>query len=460
MKRTNSTLPLDIQNYSELVQRMTLARLLGTSYNGDRDLYDILGYSKDITTEQYKLKYKRQDIAKAIIERPVKATWRGSLSVLESHDAEETEFEKKWKELESKLSLRRNFGRLDRLVGLSRYAVLLVCFSDVISIEAWAVPLPATGALDIIYIKPIGDTGASVLSWETNSASSRYGLPLTYTVQIEGKDKQGGISIVVHYSRVLHVVEDPVESEVFGTPRLEAVFNRLEDLEKIVGGSAEMYWRGARPGYQGKIDEGYTITPKQTEELKAQISEYEHNLRRIFVNQGVDLKALEAQVSDPKSHVDVQIEMISAATNIPRRILTGSERGELASSQDKEHWLEFISDRREEFAEPQIVRPFIELCQKVKLLPETPEGYSVQWANLFSVTEQDSANLGKTRATALKEYASTPEAWSIVPPDAFFEFFLGLTPDQIELITKMKEAAMYGEENEMREALQFEEETE
>ena len=37
--------------------------------------------------------------------------------------------------------------------------------------------------------------------------------------------------------------------------------------------------------------------------------------------------------------------MISAETGIPKRILTGSERGELASSQDRDNWFERYPER-------------------------------------------------------------------------------------------------------------------
>ena len=128
-----------------------------------------------------------------------------------------------------------------------------------------------------------------------------------------------------------------LEDEVNGLPRLEAVFNRLLDLEKIVGGSAEMFWRGARPGFQGIVSEGYNMTDEDIDELQKQLDEYEHGLRRFLINRGVSLDALAQQVSDPRNHVDVQLQMISAITGIPRRILTGSERGELASTEDREY---------------------------------------------------------------------------------------------------------------------------
>jgi len=132
----------------------------------------------------------------------------------------------------------------------------------------------------------------------------------------------------------------------------------LFDLEKLVGGSAEMFWRGARPGYKGKVDKEYTLTSDEEEDFQDQLDEYEHNLRRFLISRGIDISALETQVSDPSKHVDVQIQMISAQTGIPKRILTGSERGELASTQDITSWYSLIQGRRENYVAGNILRPF------------------------------------------------------------------------------------------------------
>jgi hypothetical protein len=218
------------------------------------------------------------------------------------------------------------------------------------------------------------------------------------------------------------------------------------DLEKLTGGSAEMFWRGARPGYQGKVDPEYMLTDAQRDTLQTQVDEFEHNLRRILINEGIDLQGLAQQVSDPDNHVDIQMQMISAVTGIPKRILTGSERGELASTQDRENWFSYIGQRREEFAEASIIRPFVDKCVECKILPEAEEDYSIQWTPLFEESDKDKAEVGRIRATALKEYATNPTAEMIVPSEAFYRYFLGLEDDQIELIKEMQDQAIREEE--------------
>jgi hypothetical protein len=212
------------------------------------------------------------------------------------------------------------------------------------------------------------------------------------------------------------------------------------DLEKLVGGSAEMFWRGARPGYTANTKEGYTMGAVEEAALEDNIEDYENDLKRILLASGVDLKALETQVSDPKSHVDIQIQMISAAKNIPKRILTGSERGELSSGQDADEWTAYNQSRREEFNEPVVVRATVDRLIKYKVLPEPKIKYSVDWVSLTSKSDKDKADIGKVQTEALDKYANNPVAQSIVPPDNFLEMFLGLSEEKIEILQEQRKA--------------------
>ena len=438
MKRTKGIATnMDLHTLaSTLVSRMALARTLGQqTYGGDRDIYQALGYPTDIKYDDYIARYFRQDIAKAIIDRPVKATWQGKLELVESEN-EETPFEKAWVDLNDKFGLQSMFSRVDRLTSIGKYGILLLGLDDVKSNEDFK--KPATGKRKLIYLMPFGEGSALINTYETDPKNPRYGKPLTYSITVQ--QLEGGVSMVieVHYSRVVHIVDNPLESDVESTPVLEVVFNRLIDLEKLVGGDAEMFWRGARPGYSGAVDKDFQMTPKTKEDLKDQIDEYEHNLRRILINEGIDLKALEQQISDPLNHVEIQIMMISAVTGIPKRILVGSERGELSSAQDSGEWKTYIRIRRQDHADPHIIRPFVKSCQELGILPRTSTGkYSVSWEDLFALSEGDRVKIGLDRSTSLKNYTSSPLAEAVMPPEAFAEFCLGLTSDQINKLRQM-----------------------
>ncbi len=427
-----------MQVLSELVNRVQLGAKMGISHDGARNLYDSLGYPDSIAYTDYVSRFKRQDIAAAVIDRPIKVTWRGPLVLLQSDDDKDTAFEKAWKELEARLKLKNKFIQLDKQASLGRYAVLMLGFG-VNAPEKHAQPLTKGEKLE--YVRVFSEQRAPIITFETDTKDPRYGLPKLYelTIQDEGQKATMVTTIKVHYSRVLHVAYDCVEGEVFGTPQLEKVYNRLMDIEKLSGGSAEMYWRGARPGFGAKIDKDYSMSKETEDDLMRRIDEYEHNLRRILMTEGIDMQTLQTQVSDPSNHLDIQVQLISAATGIPKRILTGTERGELASTQDTEHWYSMIDARRGEMIEPNIIYPFVRIMQSQGILPKT-EDYSVRWQDLYATSDKDKADVGKVRADALKAYASEPMTQAIVPPLAFFEYFLGLSADEIELINEMMEA--------------------
>lgn len=443
--------PSEIQALQRIVVGMRNGMeqvLRGQQYQGARDVYEALGYEDNPTFDHFYAQYKRQDIAKAIINKPVSATWRGPLVITEQDDDKETPLEAGWTELESKLKLKLKLIQLDKLAGLGRYGVLFLGLSDTNDREGLSQAVVPRAGLELLYVRPLSEQHAKVDTYVTDTADERYGMPLTYKVIIDTPGGTGSESMTVHHSRIIHIAEGLMMDGVNGEPRLEAVFNRLKDLEKLVGGSAEMFWRGARPGYHGQIDPEVQMSDIDKDKLKDQLDEYEHNLRRFLVSSGVSVKSLETQVADPSAHVDIQVMMISAVTGIPKRILTGSERGELASTQDETNWLEMIQQRREEFAGPVIVQPLVDRLIEYGVLPKPAKTYYVNWKDLWSTSDKDKAEVGQIRSTALAAYVSSPFAMDILPPTVFLKYILNMSDEDIAQIEEMQEQAMLDEEAE------------
>lgn len=420
-----------INVYSELVNRANLASKLGTmSYDGNRDIYKALGYPTRLDFQNYYLpKYIRQDIAKAIIDRPVRAAWRGDFTIEEKGSkGTESAIEKAWNEIKLKHKLHTIFMRVDKLTGIGRYGILFLGLNDVTTTEQWATPV--TGKSNkLLYIKPLGESSAIINSYESDPKNERYGKPLLYGISITSS-KGVSIQVPVHYTRVIHITEDLLEDEVFGTPCLESVFNRLLDLEKIVGGDAEMYWRGARPGYQGKVDKDFTLTPQSEVGLQDQFDEFENNLRRFLLMEGVDVKEMAQQIADPTKNVDAQISMICAVKGVPKRILMGSERGELSSTADREEWNLWVGSRREEHMEPDIIRPVIDRFMELGILP-TVKDYIVTWDELFAMSPKEKAEIAQMVANAIRYYTATPSAEYILPKEMFLKKLLGLSDEEV-----------------------------
>ena len=109
---------------STLATRLTYANKLGMQYGDKRSLYDALGYSKSLTFGDYKSQYDRQDIAKAVIDRPIEECWRDGFKLGEDFSDGFTEFEKAFTDLYNEFGLKDIFIRADKLTCLGRYCVL------------------------------------------------------------------------------------------------------------------------------------------------------------------------------------------------------------------------------------------------------------------------------------------------------------------------------------------------
>jgi len=297
-----------------------------------------------------------------------------------------------------------------------------------------------------LYLSPYSQVNAKIDQYVKDVKDERFGLPETYSIAMLTAG-QTSISKTTHWSRVIHVAEDCLEDNVEGMPRLEPVLNRLQDLELVAGGSAEMFWRGAFPGYGFKQDPSTIMQDKDIEDLQAEIDEYMHDLKRYVRTKGISIESLAQQVADPSKHFAILVDLIACAVRIPKRILLGSERGELASSQDERAWMQRIDERRREHCEAVILRPFIDRLITVGALPKPVEGYTVDWPDLMAPGDKEIAEIGKIRSEALKAYVEALGADLIVPPDIFLRRILGLSQDDINQINLILDRIQKGEED-------------
>jgi len=429
---------------TELTQRNIYARMLGKSFDDKRDIYAALGYKKDLEFADYWNVFKRGRLGKRIINAPVESTWRGDVEIYEDEEEKDTPFEIAWDALVKKHHIFSKFKRLDTLVGIADFALLLLGFSDN---KKLGEPLVPMNGMQLIYVQPYSFGSIQVVQWEDDETNPRYGLPVMYTIamttvgSISGSTTPSGSLgkvVRVHHSRVIHVADGLLDNDVIGTPRLESVFNGLQDLEKVAGGSAEMFWQGGLGGKAFSSKEGATIDAQSKEDMTEQIDDYVHGLRRYLRLQNMDVNDLSPQVTDPSQAISAQLDLISGDTGIPKRILIGSERGELASTQDESNWLNRIKERRTQYAEPCILRPVIDLLLLVGVLPPLQnDDYHIEWPDLWSSSEQEQALVSKTMTEALAAYMNAPGADQVVPVDFFLEEVLKFSPEQIDRIKEI-----------------------
>ena len=406
---------------SILYNRWNFFNQAGLSFGGKRDTYQILGYDRILSTAQYRSRYERSSLAGALVDIMPDDTWRGTVEVREDKDAKtDTELEKTWKALDQRLQIQAKMLRVDKLSRLSHYAVLLIGVKG----TGLDTELPrGTGPDSILYLKPYsgnggpavsgsntmqnrsaGDAMCTIQSLVTETSDPRFGQPLTYRIKNVSQD--------VHWSRILHVAEGCLEDDVYGQPALERVWNLFDDLDKVTGGGAEAFWLRANAGLHLDVDKDMALPkpaagePSELDKLKQAAEDYAHQMTRMMRTKGVRIEQLGSDVANFSLPADAIITQIAGAKRMPKRILTGSEMGELASSQDRDNWRDQVNGRQTSYAGPYIMRPLIDRLVKFGYLPAPsggPDVYDIIWPHLQTMTEQEK----DTRAVALASVNQT-----------------------------------------------------
>ena len=398
-----------------------------------RDLYAILGYDTEPEFNDYLGKYRRDDVAAKIVDAGPRATWTRSPDIVDPADPE-SQFIEDWLELSEDLRVPSFWHLVDRLAGIGHYGVLLIGERGGNLEEP--LPMNLRGPESIIFLAAFHEGRTEIDAFDTDATSSRFGLPEMYEIvtrqesRARARGRQRDIARKkVHWTRIIHVAEDLIEDQVFGRPRLERVYNRLDDLMKVAGGSAEMFWQNVARLWHINLGAEFEADADQLKEMEEQLVEVQHGLRRVLSTQGADVEALGAESPDPGATFNVLKELIAAGSEIPQRILFGSERGELASTQDEKNFLKIIASRQVQFAEPVIVREFIDRMIDHGVLTEPAEGYLVVWPTLFELTELEKADLQQKKAAAILAGAPFGDTTLLVPPHEFREEVLGLPPE-------------------------------
>lgn len=415
---------------SDLTQRLEFASRFayyrdGMSFGGKRDMYRVLGYPRVLRPAHYRDRYYRGGITARIVEAYPRATWYGGADITETDDAspdaadatardtaaDPTDFEIAFKSLVKNLNLWSELMRADILKGLGQYAVIIIGAPGDMSTE-----LPRLRSVDdILYIRSLPEDFARILSINKDTSSPRFGQPEFYQCWLgtpnsyQVTDSAGNLGSMppqrVHWSRIIHLAEGCLLDNVYGKPTLRPIWNLLDDLDKIVGGGAEAAWKRMDPGMQIDIDPSIRMTPDEEDRLDEKLEAFQDGESRTLQTKGTKINMLAAQVSQFAANQDAIVHLLSASTGLPHRILTGSERGEQSSMQDRDNWSDRVSERRREYGVPTL-RCVIDRLQTYGALPEVEE-YDVSWPDVEELNEAEKATIAFTISQANAQQAAS-----------------------------------------------------
>lgn len=448
----------ELLKFERIVDNVMSARseLFRQLFDPRRDIADECGYPRlgdHIPPQKYQDLFDRGAVPARVVEVYPKECFQTQPHVYETEDDEKTEFEEAWVQLSRQLRGENSFYqdeagspiweyllRADILSGIGSYGVILLGVDD-----GKALVEPVDKAKKLTFLRVFPEAYAQITQFDSDPTSLRYGLPIQYLLTFNDPKQQvlSTSTRSVHWTRVVHIADNLNSNEVYGVPRMQPVLERLLDLAKLYSGSAEMYWRGAFPGYVLSTHPqlGGDVDVDQTG-IKDMMEQYTNGLQRYVALMGMSMQGLAPQVVDPTSQINVQIEAICIKLGIPKRIFIGSERGELASSQDDAAWNDRLKERRKSYITPKIIVPFVDRLINLGILPE-PKGYSIFWDDLTSMSEAEKVNLMQAKTNALAQYISG-NVEALVPPKTYLVRILGMEAKEVDAI--LEEAAKAAEE--------------
>jgi hypothetical protein len=444
-----------------------------------RDIDDECGFPKQISIRDYRDLYDRNPVAARVVEALPRECWQVTPRVYQDEEGK-SEFDERlktvgrglrgpvgWLDDSEHNAFYEVLRRADEMCGLGSYGVVLLGLDDGLDLAQpaagveernsaprkrgekiagnagrWSLTVNAAQERNLLYARVLDESLCQAVAFESNPTSPRYGHPTAYLATIDDSKEQlsglGGSygTRQVHWTRCVHLVDNPGSSELFGSPRMKPVFNNLYNLTKLYHGSAEMYWRGAFPGLALETHPqlGGDVELDKAG-LRDEMEQYFNGLQRYLALMGMSAKTLAPTVVDPSPQIRVQIEAICIKLAIPIRVFLGSERGELASSQDDAAWNDRLRFRQKDFVTPRIIAPVVDRLIMLGVLPEPDGGYRVKWPDLDSQTDGERASVAAAQTNALAAYLAG-QVEALVDPLDYLTRFIGLPREEAEQILK------------------------
>ncbi len=401
-------------------------RMLYAGMNGNTKrtkLWDEFGYPEQVEFDGYYRAYERNAVAHAAVHNLLDSCWVDSPTIIDGEEGKESTETTPWEKQVTKL-LKKHWPKIkdaDRRNLVGRYSALLIQLKDG---GDWK------DAVNVATVKALGDKAVVRLipAWEsqvvpgtyvTDMQSDRYGQPEFYyfNEQPVGDDKAYGPtrSVQVHPDRIIIICEGSEDENMLsGVPFLRAGYNKLLDLEKISGGSAEGFLKNASRQLSMEFD-----STTQIEELVKQATAAGYgtlaeamNDKVQKLNRGTDaaiamqagkVGVLSVAAADPSPSWTVAANEFSASIQSPFTMQFGQQTGRLASDEDKTAWAKRCNGRRWGH-QTSLVTVVIERFWSFGVIkPPTSGEVTLVWSDLLAPSEKEKIANMQAMATVAKD---------------------------------------------------------
>lgn len=349
------------------------------------NIYLDFGYPQTLDFFNFWNMYRRFGIAKNVVELPTDITWMRTPAI----ESDSAQFLSDFEKLEKAVKFWIRVHAIDKRQRVGRYAGMFMRVRDGLSPEM-PISKKLNGVGSIVQMVPLYESQLKVIEVHNDPKEENYGLPKMYQFSggdVGSRSNKTADNFNIHPDRIVIVSEDADNGGIYGIPALEACYNSLMDLRKILGGGGEGFYKNAAQNIVFDLKEASSANANQAllEKFNENYDEFARNrFRRAMWTPGMEAKTLEAQLLDPKEFFFNSLYDVAASSKIPATVLIGQQTGRLASSQDSRSFLSTINSRRENFG-TEFTSDLIDWCIEHGVLPSAE--YTIEWDDLLALSQ-------------------------------------------------------------------------
>lgn len=367
--------------------------------------YRDYGYPEVLRFEDFYQMYRRNGLARAGIDRTVQMCWSTAPQVQEKEDThDQTSLESDMADAFERLRFWSAIAEADKFSRIGAYAALIIRYRDNLSPDQ-----PVTrvgGGLDGIaevipvhqgQIKP-ATYHADPNDWENYGkvAMWQFNENASISATADGAEKMRQYN--VHPDRV---IVWSANGTIWNDPVLEAGFNDLVTIQKIIGAGGEGFWKNAKAAPILQVDDSAKLSKLAVmlgvtvdqlgDKLDEIVKDYNKGLDNTMVLQGVEPKLLQVSLASPEYFLLGPQQDFAASVSTPLKILIGSQTGERASTEDSKEFKQTCNSRRENLCKPNVLT-ILRTWEKYGIIPK--RRWYLLWADLTEASSLEKAELG------------------------------------------------------------------
>ena len=299
LQATNNSTTSNLRNH--------LSSIISGGYDQADTLHNVYldyGYPGTLKFSNFWNMYRRFGIAKNVVELIPEHGW-SSAPRIEAPENVLRELDR----LHNRLNLWARLKGVDTRQRVGRYAGLFMRVRDGLQPDQ---PIQTTmsGEAALMDIIPLYESQLEVLTTDNNPASEDYGQPTMYQYNSSvtgNRNEKTMTSYQIHPSRIVIASEESDSGMIYGFSSMEAVYNSLMDLRKIIGAGGEGFYKNAAQSVIFKLMETQNAAQlsSQLEEFNEQYDEFAKNrFRRAMWTPGLDPQTLDSNLANPKEFFD------------------------------------------------------------------------------------------------------------------------------------------------------------